>query len=138
MSSNKKIVGAVALITVAVLTSCSTKDNNGIHNPTLTAVEETTKYDEKKPLSEKEAVKQAKKMLSEEEKNTITNYDSPKVEQVSFKKEPDFYKYQDVGELKGKEAYKVTYETTMDGLLGPITMYIGVKDGKCYGMDLRE
>jgi len=59
-------------------------------------------------------------------KNTITNFDDPVVEKV------DGY---GPGNIK---AWKVTFETTLDGLLRPMTLYFDRYTGEFLGADTRE
>ena len=59
---------------------------------------------------------------SKEVINTITNYDTPIIEVTDF---------------ENKVAWRVTYTTTLDGLLGPITIYVNGYTGDILGTGLR-
>lgn len=58
-------------------------------------------------------------------KDTIVNFDDPDTERID-KYGPD-----------NKKAWKVTFNTTQDGLLGPMTMYFDRHTGEFLGADLR-
>ena len=68
----------------------------------------------------------SKKYLETEESQeviaTITNYDTPIIEVTDF---------------ENKVAWKVKYTTTLDGLLGPITIYVDGYTGDILGTGLR-
>ena len=40
--------------------------------------------------------------------------------------------------LTGKTVYKITFNTTQDGLLGPIVLYVDKYNAKVIGTDFRE
>ena len=89
-------------------------------------------------LKQEEAINIAKEELTKEEKESITDFENPVVEEMSFSKEPDIYKYDNTGSMIDKQVYKITFHTKQDNLLGPIVFYIDVIDGQIYGMDYRE
>ena len=63
---------------------------------------------------------------SQSMKNTITNFDNPVVGKV-----------EGYG-LENIKAWKVVFETTLDGLLGPMTLYFDRYTGEFLGADTRE
>ena len=83
-------------------------------------------------------VKDALVLLGENQLETITNLDNPKIEEIIFDKEPSIYLIDESTKLKGKTVVKYTYNTTQDGLLGPITFYVDKKTGIVLGSDYRE
>lgn len=76
--------------------------------------------------------------LSENELESIKNIDNPKVEEMVFNKEPSIYLFDKNTKLKGRKVIKYTYNTTQDGLLGPITFYVDKETGFVLGSDFRE
>jgi meiotically up-regulated gene 157 (Mug157) protein len=56
---------------------------------------------------------------------TITNFDNPSIESV------------DEYGSESQEVWKVVFTTTLDGLLGPITIYLDKNTGDLLGSELR-
>lgn len=77
-------------------------------------------------------------LLSEQQKETIVNIDNPKIEELILEKEPSVYLFNENAKLAGKTLIKYTYNTTQDGLLGPITFYVDKKTGYVLASDYRE
>lgn len=83
-------------------------------------------------------VKDALSYLPEKQYETIINPDNPKIEEIIFDKEPSVYLFDENTTLKGRKVIKYTYNTTLDGLLGPITFYTDKETGFILGSDYRE
>lgn len=109
------------------LTACSQQDNA-----------QSEVQNQETLLKQEEAINIAKEELTKEEKESITNFENPVVEEMSFTKEPNIYKYDNTESMIDKQVYKITFHTKQDNLLGPIVFYIDVIDGQIYGMDYRE
>lgn len=88
-------------------------------------------------ITPKQAASLAVEKLDDKSKETITNLDNPKVEEHVFEKQPFIGFFDGKKNLKGKKVYKVTFNTTQDGLLGPIVLYVDMQ-GKVIGTDFRE
>ena len=95
---------------------------------------ETSKV-KKKTVSEQEAIEIVKQYYEffEEEKKVITNYDSPKVEIVTFEDNFNIGFWGGVTDIIGKELYQVTFNTEQDGLLGSKIWYVEKNTGKVIG-----
>lgn len=109
------------------LTACSQQENA-----------QSEVQNQETSLKQEEAINIAKEKLTKEEKESITDFENPVVEEMSFSKEPDIYKYDNTGSMIDKQVYKITFHTKQDNLVGPIVFYIDVIDGQIYGMDYRE
>lgn len=90
-----------------------------------------SKNDER--ISQEEAINTAQLDLSEETKATITNYETPEVEEITFTEEPNISKVEGAGKMAGNDFYVVTFHTTDEEVVGPIVYYIGKLNGKIYG-----
>ena len=86
----------------------------------------------KTEISESKARRIAEAAINDSEKATITNYSDPAIERVVIGPE-----HRGIDALKGKTIWKITYNTTLDGWLGPITLYIDVFSGEILWRDLR-
>ena len=84
------------------------------------------------------AIENVKKKLDKKSIETITNFDNPKIEEVVFDTQPSIYLFDDKYDIVGKDLYKITFNTTQDGLLGPMVFYVGKVDGEIIGADYRE
>ena len=93
---------------------------------------------EEEGINQNEAVKIAQKKLTKDEKESVTNFETPNVEQINFAEEPSIYKYDKEKNMVGKQVYKITFYTDQDELLGPIVLYLDALDGQIYGEDYRE
>lgn len=89
-------------------------------------------------ITEEQAVANARAMLREKEIETIINLDNPKIEDVVFEEKPPFYLFDENKYIAGNGLFKITYNTELDGLLGPITFYVDKVSGIVIGCDLRE
>lgn len=80
----------------------------------------------------------AYKSLSDNERNTITNWMDGKVE--AYKDTNDHSVGSPIGaiNIKDKDTYKVTFGTNNEGTLGPITVYLDRNTYKVLGGDLRD
>lgn len=84
------------------------------------------------------AVENAKNMLGEKNIETITNYDNPAVEKMVFDTPPSMHCFKTKSDVVGKTLYKITFNTTQDGLLGPIVFYVDKSSGDVIGAEYRE
>lgn len=89
-------------------------------------------------VSQEQAISTAQLDISEETKATITNYETPEVEEITFSEEPNISKVEGAGKMAGNDFYKVTFHTTDEEIVGPIVYYIGKLNGKIYGGDWQE
>lgn len=84
------------------------------------------------------AVENVKEKLDDKSVETITNFDSPKVEEIIFDGSYSMYFFEKKTEVKGKKLYRITFNTTQDGLLGPIVFYVDKISGEVIGAGFRE
>ncbi len=97
------------------------------------------KYFPPAQISPETAVENVKRKMDDKSKSTITNYDNPMVEEVVLDKETSIYLFDDRLKNSGKCAvYKITFNTTQDGLLGPMVFYVDKHSGELVGMGFRE
>lgn len=97
------------------------------------------KYTPKSAITKETAVENVKKIIDDTSRSTITNYSSPKVEEIVLNKETSIYLFDDTLKNRGKnDAYKITFNTTQDGLLGPMVFYVDKYTGQLIGMGFRE
>ena len=89
-------------------------------------------------ITTEQAVKNARKMLSDKEIETIINLENPKIEEVVLKGDTSIYLFDESFDTTEKSLYKITYHTELDGLLGPITFYVDKMSGIVIGADYRE
>ena len=89
-------------------------------------------------ITTEQAVKNARKMLSDKEIETIINLENPKIEEVVLNGDTSIYLFDESFDVTGKSLYKITYNTELDGLLGPITFYVDKMSGIVIGADYRE
>ncbi len=87
-------------------------------------------------ITKEEAIKIVREKLDEKTIATITNIENPKVEEVIFNELPSIYLQKN--NILNEKIYKITFNTTQDGLLGPITFYVVKSSGEIAGMDYRE
>ncbi len=98
--------------------------------------------DRNKPITQQETQRIAETVVEDTEDAQINNYNSPEIEKIQ-EKNTHKVAFSNNGEkatltdIKGKTAWKITYYTDLDGLLGPIIVYIDYFTGKIYGFDLR-
>ena len=85
-----------------------------------------------------EAVKIAQNNINEIEKSTIINFENPTVEELVLDEKVSFYLLNADENINGEKAYRITFNTEQDGLLGPIVYYIDKDNGKLLGLDYRE
>ena len=101
----------------------------------------------KTEITETEAVELAKSHIefveTEDYIKLITNFDVPTVEKLDFDKSYVVYYFNErtapaqENDLKGKQIWKITYNTTLDPMWGPHAIYIDRYSGQIYGTDLR-
>ncbi len=89
-------------------------------------------------ITPEKAIEYAKQVLDDKSKETIQNFKNPKVEEVVLKKAASIYLFEEKTEIVGSKLYKITFDTTQDGLLGPIVFYVDKLNGEVVGMDYRE
>jgi len=89
-------------------------------------------------ITKEEAVKIAQNDIKGIEKSTIINFENPTVEELVLDEKVSFYLFNADENIKGKNAYRITFNTEQDGLLGPIVYYIDKDNGKLLGLDYRE
>lgn len=89
-------------------------------------------------ITKEEAVKFAQNDINEIEKTTIINFENPTVEEVVLDEKVSIYLFNADEKIEGKTAYRITFNTEEDGLLGPIVYYIDKDNGKLLGLDYRE
>ena len=89
-------------------------------------------------ITAEQAVANARAMLGDKEIETITNLDNPKIENVVYEENPPFYLFDKNAYIAGNSLFRITYNTELDGLLGPITFYVDAVSGVVVGADYRE
>ncbi len=89
-------------------------------------------------ITSQTAIENVKKTLDKKSIETITNFDNPKIEEVVFDEQPSIYLLDDKVDVVGKNLYKITFNTTQDGLLGPMVFYVDKLNGNLVGADYRE
>ena len=104
----------------------------------LDSTEETTEMENFPKITTEQAVKNAREKLSDKEIETIINLENPKIEEVVLKGDRSIYLFDESIDATGKSLYKITYNTELDGLLGPITFYVDKMSGIVIGADYRE
>ena len=129
------------ILSLTMLTGCgadeSSDDNKASVKEVETTVTETSEVQTETPQkADKEAVINAAKAYVSglEDFSTITNYDSPEIKEVT-----ELYDYHHITDdfINDNNWYEVTFLTTDDALLGPISVYL---DSNCtaFGLGLRE
>jgi len=83
------------------------------------------------------AVENVKRKLDIKSIESITNFDNPKIEEVVFDTQPSMYYFDDKIDVVGKDLYKITFNTTQDGLLGPMVFYVDKLNGALIGTEFR-
>ncbi len=104
----------------------------------LDSTEETAEKESFPEITTEQAVKNAREKLSDKEIETIINLENPKIEEVVLKGDTSIYLFDESIDATGKSLYKITYNTELDGLLGPITFYVDKMSGIVIGADYRE
>lgn len=84
------------------------------------------------------AIEKVKEKLDEKSIETITNFDNPKIEEVLFDTPPSIGYFGEKKDAVGKVLYKITFNTTQDGLLGPMVFYVDKSGGELIGIEYRE
>ena len=102
------------------------------------SIEETAEMESFPEITTEQAVKNAREKLSDKEIETIINLENPKIEEVVLKGDTSIYLFDESIDATGKSLYKITYNTELDGLLGPITFYVDKMSGIVIGADYRE
>ncbi len=83
------------------------------------------------------AIENVKKKLDKKSIKTITNFDNPKIEEVVFDTQPSIHYFEDKIDIVEKDLYKITFNTTQDGLLGPMVFYVDKSSGVIIGTEYR-
>ena len=96
------------------------------------------KYSPPAKIKPDEAVKIVLKKLDEKSKETIINLENPEISEIAFDKQPSIYYYDKKVNLMGKSVFRIKFNTTQDGLLGPLVFYVDKYNGKLIGADFRE
>ena len=96
------------------------------------------KYSPPAKIKPDEAVKIILKKLDDKSKETIINLENPEIMEVTFDKQPSIYYYDKKVNLIGKSVYRIKFNTTQDGLLGPLVFYVDKYNGELIGADFRE
>ena len=96
------------------------------------------KYELPVGITKEEAVKIAQNDIKETEKSTIINFDNPIVEELVMDEKVSIYLFNADENIEEKKAYRITFNTEQDGLLGPIVYYVDKDNGKLLGLDYRE
>lgn len=104
----------------------------------LDSIEEAAEMESFPEITTEQAVKNAREKLSDKEIESIINLENPKIEEVVFKGDTSIYLFDESIDATGKSLYKITYNTELDGLLGPITFYVDKMSGIVIGTDYRE
>jgi len=104
----------------------------------LDSTEEAAEMESFPEITTGQAVKNAREKLSDKEIESIINLENPKIEEVVFKGDTSIYLFDESIDATGKSLYKITYNTELDGLLGPITFYVDKMSGIVIGADYRE
>ena len=104
----------------------------------LDSTEETAEMESFPEITTEQAVKNAGEKLSDKEIETIINLENPKIEEVVLKGDTSIYLFDESIDATWKSLYKITYNTELDGLLGPITFYVDKLSGIVIGADYRE
>lgn len=89
-------------------------------------------------MDQNQAVKIAQSEFKKDEKESVTNFETPNVEQINFTEKPNVYKYDKTENMVGKQVYKITFHTSQDEPIGLIVFYLDSVDGKIYEEDYRE
>ena len=96
------------------------------------------KYSPPAKIKPYEAVEAILKKLDDKSKETIINLENPEISEVTFDKQPSIYYYDKKVNLMGKSVFRIKFNTTQDGLLGPLVFYVDKYNGKLIGADFRE
>lgn len=89
-------------------------------------------------ITTEQAVMNAREKLTDKEIETIINLENPKIEEVILEGDTSIYLFDESFDTREKSLYKITYNTELDGLLGPITFYVDKVSGIVIGADYRE
>lgn len=132
------IIGIVITVGIIVFGSLYVIDHNRMENNEHVVFSTWgEKYIPAKEINAKEAIELVKNIFDEKSKETITNFDNPKIEEVVFDSKPSIAYFEKEVNIVGKSLYKITFRTTNDGLLGPIVVYVDKVRGKLIGIDYR-
>ena len=76
--------------------------------------------------------------LNENDKKTVVDWESAKVEEYNSSTDHSVGSPNGLANIKDKYTYKVIFRTNNEGLLGPITVYIDKDTYEILGIDLRD
>ena len=137
----RKIIIAVISVVVLIVIAFSAlfiTDMNRMKN-NRPVVFSTWGYDYAPPeISPQAAVDAIMEKFDVKSIKTITNLDNPKIEEIVFESEPSIYRFDKKKPLVGKPLYKITFNTTQDGLLGPMVYFVDKISGEILGAEFRE
>ena len=97
-----------------------------------------TKSSPSREITPQEAVSLVKSNFNDKTLKTITNLENPEIEEIVFDSAPSIFYYNKDFNICNRPIYKITFKTTMDGLLGPIVTYVDKATGVLVGADFRE
>ena len=123
---------------VPKLTNSAFSKEAGEEFDVLDSTKENAEIESFSIITIEQAVKNARKMLSDKEIETIINLENPKIEEVILDGDTSIYLFDESFDTTEKSLYKITYNTELDGLLGPITFYVDKMSGIVIGADYRE
>ena len=93
----------------------------------------------KSSLTEKDTIREiAYNWIDDNKKSTIIDWKTSKVEKITFDKEHLVVNETETLDIINKEAFKVTFTTKDDDLLGPVIVYLDTDTSEVLGMDFRE
>lgn len=88
--------------------------------------------------SKNKIMKTAYNWLDNTSKSDILNWETATVEEVNFEEEHVVATKTASADIRNIEAYKVTFTTHKDELLGPIVIYLDKNNLNVLGLDFRE
>ncbi|ERI92340.1 hypothetical protein HMPREF1982_02322 [Clostridiales bacterium oral taxon 876 str. F0540] len=104
----------------------------------LTSSGEYKKDDSKNQKAEADIRQIAYQSLSEESKKTIINWKTAKVEEYKAADEHEVASKKGKADIKDKDTYRVTFNTTDDAILGTINVYLDKNSHEVLGVDFRN
>ncbi len=132
------IIISTALLIALVISAVFSIDMYRMKN-NKPVVFSTWGYDYAPPIeiTPQTAIEKVRKKLDEENVDTITNFDNPKIEEIVFDTQPSIYYFEDRSNVVGRTLYRITFNTTQDGLLGPMVFYVDKLSGDLIGIEYR-
>jgi len=94
---------------------------------------------DKYSIPEKDNIREtAYNWIDDSIKSTIIDWKTSKVEKITFDKEHLIINETETLDIINNEAFKVTFTTKDDDLLGPVIVYLDSDTSEVLGMDFRE